>query len=341
MVGSGFIGCEIAASLRRTGHPVTLVSDEPAPNAARLGDEAGERIAGWLEEEGVVLRLGAAVERIASGDAGAVVHAAHGSAEGEVVVMATGIAPRSGLAEAAGTAIADDGRGARGRRRCGPSLEGVLAAGDVALAHNAAAGRPLRVEHWGDALAQGEVAGRTAAGAPSTWADVPGFWSSIGSRTLKHAAWGDGFDEVRFEPHGGGGFTAWYGAGGRLVGVLAHEARRRTTSAAASWSPRARRGEPRSGALSSSSRPATRPRASAPASRRWPRSASPRLRFAVIVVLDGCRDATGRVAAGAAASHGLDLRAGPGAPAGRGRRAPRGDGARGGTAARCRPRSTG
>ena len=104
------------------------------------------------------------------------------------------------------------------------SLEGVLAAGDVALAHNAAAGRPLRIEHWGDALAQGEVAGRTAAGAPSTWADVPGFWSSIGSRTLKHAAWGDGFDEVRFEPHDGRGFTAWYGAGGRLVGVLAHEA---------------------------------------------------------------------------------------------------------------------
>ena len=140
VIGSGFIGCEIAASLRRIGHPVTLVSDEPAPNTARLGDEAGERIAGWLEEEGVVLRLGAAVERIASGDTGAVVHTEHGSAEGEVVVMVTGITPCSGLAEAAGTAISDDGR-VRVDAKMRTSLEGVLAAGDVALAHNAAAGR--------------------------------------------------------------------------------------------------------------------------------------------------------------------------------------------------------
>ena len=43
-----------------------------------------------------------------------------------------------------------------------------------------AAGRPLRVEHWGDALGQGEVAGRTAAGADAVWDAVPGFWSTIG-----------------------------------------------------------------------------------------------------------------------------------------------------------------
>ena len=37
VIGSGFIGCEIASSLRIRGHPVSLVSDEPQPNAARLG----------------------------------------------------------------------------------------------------------------------------------------------------------------------------------------------------------------------------------------------------------------------------------------------------------------
>ena len=44
------------------------------------------------------------------------------------------------------------------------SAEDVYAAGDVALAHNAAAGRHLAVEHWGEALNMGEVAGRTIAG---------------------------------------------------------------------------------------------------------------------------------------------------------------------------------
>jgi 3-phenylpropionate/trans-cinnamate dioxygenase ferredoxin reductase component len=100
----------------------------------------------------------------------------------------------------------------------------VLAAGDVCRAENVAAGRPLRVEHWGDALVQGEIAGATAAGKHAAWDQVPGFWSTIGSRTLKYAAWGDGFDRTRFESHDSGGFTVWYGREGRVVGVLTHEA---------------------------------------------------------------------------------------------------------------------
>lgn len=47
-------------------------------------------------------------------------------------------------------------------------LPGVLAAGDVAYARNAVAGRHLAVEHWGEALAMGAVAGASAAGAQAT-----------------------------------------------------------------------------------------------------------------------------------------------------------------------------
>jgi 3-phenylpropionate/trans-cinnamate dioxygenase ferredoxin reductase subunit len=99
----------------------------------------------------------------------------------------------------------------------------LLAAGDVALAENVAAGRRLRVEHWGEARNHGEVAGRTLAGEPASWGAAPGFWSQLGERTVKYAGWGDGWDELRVESHGDG-FSAWYGSGGELVGVLAHEA---------------------------------------------------------------------------------------------------------------------
>ena len=225
VVGSGFIGCEIAASLRMRGHSVTLVSDEPAPNVERLGAAPAARIRGWLEETGVELRLGAEVERIVREDDSFAVHTetARVPVRGALVVMATGVAPRSELARAAGAALSEDGA-IRVDAAMRTSLDGVLAAGDVALAHNATAGRPVHVEHWGDALAHGEVAGRSAAGAQAVWDDVPGFWSSIGTRTLKHAAWGDGFDDVRLEDHGDGAFTAWYGQAGRLVGVLTHDA---------------------------------------------------------------------------------------------------------------------
>jgi 3-phenylpropionate/trans-cinnamate dioxygenase ferredoxin reductase component len=93
---------------------------------------------------------------------------------------------------------------------------------DVSFAHNASAGRRLAVEHWGEALNMGEIAGRNAAGDDVAWDVAPGFWSTIGEHTLKHAAWGDGFDEARLVDHGAA-FTVWYGRAGITVGVLTHE----------------------------------------------------------------------------------------------------------------------
>jgi len=55
-------------------------------------------------------------------------------------------------------------------------------------------------------------------------AGPPGSWSEIGDHTLKYAAWGDGFDEVRFTGHDGDAFTAWYRQDGKIVGVLTHGA---------------------------------------------------------------------------------------------------------------------
>jgi len=104
------------------------------------------------------------------------------------------------------------------------SAEAVYAVGDIALARNTAAGRALRVEHWGEALNHGKVAGTTAAGGAASWSTAPGFWSTIGTRTLKHVAWGDGFDEARLIDHPGGAFTVWYGRRGVTVGALTHEA---------------------------------------------------------------------------------------------------------------------
>jgi NADPH-dependent 2,4-dienoyl-CoA reductase/sulfur reductase-like enzyme len=220
VIGSGFIGSEIAASLRRRGHPVTLISDEPAPNCRRLGEAAARELAGWLRAEGVTLLLEVPVEAIERRDGRLQVHAGAERVAAPVVIMATGVAPRGELV-AGQVALEGGALPVDSAMRSG--LPGVLAAGDVCMAFNDAAGRRLRVEHWGDALGQGAIAGQTAAGQEAAWHDVPGFWSTIGARTLKYAAWGDGYDEVRFEPVDGGAFTAWYGRDGRVVGVLAHD----------------------------------------------------------------------------------------------------------------------
>ena len=68
----------------------------------------------------------------------------------------------------------------------------------------------------------GTVAGKVAAGREAAWEQAPGFWSTIGGRTLKHVAWGDGFDEARLMEGDDGAFAVWYGRDGQLVGVLSH-----------------------------------------------------------------------------------------------------------------------
>ena len=221
VIGSGFIGCEIAASLRARGHPVDLVSDEPLPNCGRLGKAQARIVQGWLAEDGIGTHLGAAVERIERAVGAVAVTTARERLMGEVVVMATGVAPRSELAAQAGVELEDGAIPVSAAMRT--ARDGLLAAGDVCLAENLTAGRPLRVEHWGDALGQGAIAGQSAAGVDAGWDEVPGFWSTIGSRTLKYAAWGDGFDTSRLHRDGDGAFVAWYGRQGRIAGVLTHE----------------------------------------------------------------------------------------------------------------------
>jgi NADPH-dependent 2,4-dienoyl-CoA reductase/sulfur reductase-like enzyme len=191
IIGSGFIGCEAAASLAMRGVKTTLITDEGIPHEARLGEDAGRRIMGWLEELGVQLRLGEMVSEPPEG----------------LVLSALGIdVERIPVDE-----------------RMRTKRPNIYAVGDVAHAHNPTAGRRLVVEHWGEALNMGEVAGRTIAGEDATWDVAPGFWSTIGEHTLKYVAWGDGFDEARLIDHGGGAWTVSYSRENELVGVLTHE----------------------------------------------------------------------------------------------------------------------
>ena len=222
VIGSGFIGCEIAASLRMRGNPVELVSDETAPNAARLGDEAAAIIREWLRACGISLALGTPVDQIEPGGDAATVVAGDRRIEADVVVMASGVSPRSELAVQAGLEL--DAGAIEVDASMRTARDGLLAAGDASKAYNLTAARALRVEHWGDALAQGKIAGATAAGVDAGWDAVPGFWSTIGTHTLKYTAWGDGYDETHLERRPDGGFTAWYGADEKIVGVLTHDA---------------------------------------------------------------------------------------------------------------------
>ncbi|MCZ0730021.1 NAD(P)/FAD-dependent oxidoreductase [Mycolicibacterium iranicum] len=214
VIGAGFIGCEAAASLAIRGLSVTLIAPDEVPQRKRLGEDAGVRLRRLVEATGARFAGNARVASIGDGtvqlEDGTTVAA-------DLVLAATGVKPNAALAESAGITLQN------GRIPVGPDMrtavDGVWAAGDVAFAVNVDAGRALAVEHWGDAMDQGEVAGSSAAGDEAKWTGVPGFWTTIGDTDVKYHAWGDGYQNSRLIERDGG-FTVWYESDGAVVGVL-------------------------------------------------------------------------------------------------------------------------
>jgi 3-phenylpropionate/trans-cinnamate dioxygenase ferredoxin reductase subunit len=218
VIGSGFIGCEAAASLALRGVPVTLVAPEPLPQERRLGTAAAERLRELVNETGARHVGGVTVKEITERgvrlDNGVTI-------DSDLVLAATGVTPQSRIAAESGLQTRDS-RILVGSDM-GTSAPEVYAAGDVALARHEVAGRHLAIEHWQDATDQGAIAGACAAASPTKWSGVPGFWTSIGEATLKYHAWGDGYEHSRMLEHRDG-FTVWYESGDVTVGVLTYNA---------------------------------------------------------------------------------------------------------------------
>jgi 3-phenylpropionate/trans-cinnamate dioxygenase ferredoxin reductase component len=218
VIGSGFIGCEAAASLASRGIPVTLVAPEPLPQEKRLGSAAAQRLRDLVTQTGARHVGGVDVEEIT--EAGVRLNSGV-TIDCDLVLAATGVAPQSRIAADAGVQVRDS-RVVVGSDMA-TSAPGVYAAGDVALARNEVAGRHLAIEHWQDAADQGKIAGACAAGRHAKWDGVPGFWTSIGDATVKYHAWGDGYERSRLLERADG-FTVWYESGGVAVGVLTYNA---------------------------------------------------------------------------------------------------------------------
>jgi 3-phenylpropionate/trans-cinnamate dioxygenase ferredoxin reductase subunit len=170
IVGAGWIGCEVAASARGLGASVSVVEQAGAPLEAVLGPRLGAFFGDLHRAHGVELLTGTGVERITDGG---VALAGGRTVEADAVLLAVGVAPATALAEAAGLAV-DDGIVVDELLRT--SAEGVFAAGDVASTQHARYGR-IRVEHWDNAIGQGQAAARSMLGRGEPYAKLPYFFT--------------------------------------------------------------------------------------------------------------------------------------------------------------------
>lgn len=216
MIGSGFIGMEAAASLQASGKSVTVLSRSELPFARPWGEAVARRILQVHRDKGVEVRTGVAAERIETegGRAVAVVLEGGERIEADLVLAATGAAPRSDILSGVrreGPGVAVDARLHAGGD--------VFAGGDIAQ-FPLAAGGTARIEHWRVAEQHGRHAAGAMLGDEAPFRGVPFFWTAQFS-PLRYVGHAEGFDEVHVEGAlDEGSFTAFYVSGGRVLAAL-------------------------------------------------------------------------------------------------------------------------
>src|SRR5262245_17516423 len=196
VVGSGWIGAEIAASARQKGSEVTMLEMSSVPLERVLGPEVGAIYRDVHRDHGTEFIPETTVERFeGAGSVERVITRDGAEIETSFVVVGIGVVPRTGLLETAG-ARADNG--VLTDASLETSLPGVFAAGDIANAQHPHYGRHLRVEHWANAYEQGPAAARAMLGQDVSYEEIPYFFSDQYETGMEYGGYATEWDEVVF-----------------------------------------------------------------------------------------------------------------------------------------------
>ena len=192
IVGMGFIGCEVAASLTQLGVQVTTVFPGPAPLEKVLGAEVGAAIAAIHRANGVEL---CAEEQIVAFEGSDRVQAAV-TASGKRIacdfaVAGIGIEPELPTFEGSPVTLTN---GVLVDELCRASAPDIYAAGDVANHLHPVFGR-VRVEHYNNAEKQGRAAARSMLGSTTPYDYIHSFWSDQYEHKLEYVGHAATWDE--------------------------------------------------------------------------------------------------------------------------------------------------
>jgi 3-phenylpropionate/trans-cinnamate dioxygenase ferredoxin reductase subunit len=218
IIGGGYIGLEVAASLRKLGCTVTVVEAlervmnrvvAPPVSAFFAAEHARRGVAIVTDAAVAALEGDGHVERAVCVDAR--------SFAADLVVIGIGAVPNDELARDAGLEVENGVVVDAFGRTSDPA---IFAAGDVTNHPNALFARRLRLESVHNAMEQAKAVARTIAGQPHAYTDVPWFWSDQYDLKLQIAGVGDPEDEllIRGDPESRA-FSCLHLRGGRLVAI--------------------------------------------------------------------------------------------------------------------------
>lgn len=219
VIGTGFMGTEVAWAARALGCEVALVGIDPAPLPV-LGSDIGHVVSAAIAGSGVTLLNSTGVAEIRDGADGAqdVVLADRTVLRADSVIAAIGSRPRVEWLDGNGLDLSD-GLLCDAKSRAAPHVYG---AGDVARWWHAGLGHHVRIEHRMNAGEQGRLVARNILGAEEDFTPVPFFWSDQGANKI--VVHGHVTPNATFDLDTGGfaegRFAGVYREGDRAVAVL-------------------------------------------------------------------------------------------------------------------------
>ena len=218
IVGAGFIGCEVAASLRALGVDVVLVEPQPTPLASVLGETIGELVTRLHRAEGVDVRCGVGVSEVSGEGRVQKVTLGDGTElDADLVLVGIGSHPATGWLDGSGIEV-DNGVVCDEVGRT--SAPHVWASGDVASWRDTVGGQ-VRVEHWSNVADQARALVPSMLGqdVPAT-VSVPYFWSDQYDVKIQCLGEPEATDTVHVVEDDGRKFLAYYERDGAVVAVV-------------------------------------------------------------------------------------------------------------------------
>ena len=219
VVGMGFIGSEVAASLRQKDLDVVAIDPGKTPLFRVLGQDVGGRIADIHGAHGV---------RTIFEDTAAAFEGTQGvdrvltkgglRLDCDFVVAGIGIEPVVDFLDGTGV---DVDNGVVVDQYCQTNVPGIYAAGDVANHYHPVFERRIRVEHWHNAIRQGAAAARNMVGPAVPYDEIHWFWSDQYDANLQYAGFHTAWEQLvvrgRLDSES---FLAFYVNGGRIDAVV-------------------------------------------------------------------------------------------------------------------------
>lgn len=222
VIGAGWIGAEVTASLRHLGLPVTLLGMENVPLERVLGAEVGAVYRDLHTEHGVSLLMGSGIASLHGSGRVEEIRTTDGRRiPADLVVVGVGATPRTDLGLDAGLTV-DNGIVVDEHLRT--SVPDIYAAGDVANAWHPLFGTRVRVEHWANALNQGIAAATNMLGDLAPYERIPYFFSDQYDLGMEYSGYAPEWDQVVFrgDPVGREFIAFWLHGGVVVAGMNAN-----------------------------------------------------------------------------------------------------------------------